>query len=130
MVGGNYLTAVRTAAASSISIKHLSRPESKVLGMIGAGFQSAFQMRAALEQREFEKVIGWNLHPEMLSRLDETAREAGLPFEAVDLDRLGAEADVINFHHVKLRPHYHVCSGERWNASCLHGKRIQPGNRR
>ncbi len=95
MVGGNYLTAVRTAAASSISIKHLSRPESKVLGMIGAGFQSAFQMRAALEQREFEKVIGWNLHPEMLSRLDETAREAGLPFEAVDLDRLGAEADVI-----------------------------------
>jgi ornithine cyclodeaminase len=52
-------------------------------------------MRAALAQRPFEKVIGWNFHPEMLSRLAETAAEAGLPFEAVDLDRLGAEADVI-----------------------------------
>lgn len=95
VVGGNLLTALRTAAASAVSISHLARPDAKVLGMIGAGHQSAFQMRAALEQRSFEKVIGWNYHPEMLSRLEDTAREAGLPFEAVDLDRLGSEADVI-----------------------------------
>ena len=63
--------------------------------MVGAGHQSAFQMRAAARQRAFERVIGWNLHPEMLSRLADTAAELGLPFEAVDLDRLGAEADVI-----------------------------------
>ena len=95
MVGGNLLTALRTAAASAVSIKHLARADSKVLGMIGAGHQSAFQMRAALAQRPFEKVIGWNYHPEMLSRLEAVATEAGLPFEAVDLNRLGAEADVI-----------------------------------
>ena len=47
MVGGNYLTAARTAAASAVSIKHLARPDAKVLGMIGAGHQSAFQLRAA-----------------------------------------------------------------------------------
>lgn len=95
IVGGNLLTALRTAAASSVSIKHLARPDAKVLGMVGAGHQSAFQMRAAASQRAFEKVIGWNFHPEMLSRLETTATELGLPFEAVDLDRLGAEADVI-----------------------------------
>ena len=95
MVGGNLLTALRTAAASAVSIKHLARADSKVLGMIGAGHQSAFQMRAALAPRPFEKVIGWNYHPEMLSRLEAVATEAGLPFEAVDLNRLGAEADVI-----------------------------------
>lgn len=95
VVGGNLLTALRTAAASAVSIKHLSRKNSKVLGMVGAGHQSAFQMRAAVMQRDFEKVIGWNFHPEMLSRLADTAAELGLPFEAVDLDRLGAEADVI-----------------------------------
>ena len=94
-VGGNLLTALRTAAASSVSIKHLAREDSKVLGMIGAGHQSAFQMRAAVQQRDFDQVIGWNFHPEMLSRLEETASNLGLPFEAVDLDRLGAEADVI-----------------------------------
>jgi len=95
MIGGNYLTAIRTAAASAVSIKYLARPDSKVLGMVGAGFQSAFQLRAAVEQRPFEKIIGWNFHPEMLARLEQTAREVDLPFEAVSLDRLGAEADVI-----------------------------------
>ena len=95
IVGGNYLTAVRTAAASAVSIGRLARKDARVLGMVGAGFQSAFQMRAAATQRDFERVIGWNLHPEMLSRLAQTADEIGLPFEAVDLDRLGAEADVI-----------------------------------
>jgi alanine dehydrogenase len=94
MVGGNLLTALRTAAASSVSIKHLARPDAKVIGMIGAGHQSTFQLRAALEQRAFEKVIGWNYHPEMLSNLEKVASEAGLPFEAVDLDGM-READVI-----------------------------------
>jgi ornithine cyclodeaminase/alanine dehydrogenase-like protein (mu-crystallin family) len=95
LVGGNYLTAARTAAASAVSIKHLARPDSKVLGMVGAGHQSAFQMRAAARQREFERVVGWNLHKDMLPRLAETAAELGLPFESVELDELGARADVI-----------------------------------
>ena len=95
VVGGNLLTALRTAAASSVSIAHLAPKDARVIGMIGAGHQSAFQLRAALEQRDFEKVIGWNYHPEMLSRLEEVAQEVGLPFEKVELDQLGAEADVI-----------------------------------
>ena len=95
VVGGNLLTALRTAAASAVSIKHLAPKGAKVLGMIGAGHQSAFQMRAAVEQRAFEKVIGWNFHPEMLSRLADTAAELGLPFEEATLSQIGAEADVI-----------------------------------
>ena len=94
MVGGNLLTALRTAAASSVSIKHLAREDAKVIGMVGAGHQATFQLRAALEQRSFEKVIGWNLHPEMLPNLEKVAAEAGLPFEAVDLPGL-KEADVV-----------------------------------
>ncbi|VAX08828.1 Ornithine cyclodeaminase [hydrothermal vent metagenome] len=95
LVGGNLLTALRTAAASAVSIKYLAPENSKVLGMIGAGHQSAFQMRAAAEQCDFEKVIGWNYHPEGLPNLEKTANEIGLPFEAVELDDLGARADVI-----------------------------------
>ncbi|QBF30582.1 iminosuccinate reductase BhcD [Thalassococcus sp. S3] len=94
-MGGNALTALRTAAASAVSIKHLARADARVLGIIGAGHQSAFQMRAAVQQRSFDKVVGWNLHPETLSRLADTAEELGLPFEAVSLDTLGQEADVI-----------------------------------
>ena len=95
VVGGNLLTALRTAAASAVSIRHLARADAKVLGMVGAGHQAGFQLRAALEQRGFERVVGWNLHPEMLPRLAEVAEEAGVPFEAVSLDELGAQADVI-----------------------------------
>lgn len=94
-VGGNLLTALRTAAASAVSIRHLAPKGAKVLGMIGAGHQSAFQMKAAVRAHPFERVLGWNPHPEMLGRLAETAAELGLPFEAVELDRLGGEADVI-----------------------------------
>ncbi|MEP6321344.1 MAG: iminosuccinate reductase BhcD, partial [Paracoccaceae bacterium] len=94
MVGGNLLTALRTAAASSVSIKHLARKDASVIGMIGAGHQATFQLRSALEQGNFEKVIGWNFHPEMLPNLEKVASEAGLPFEAVELDGIH-EADVI-----------------------------------
>ncbi|WP_127595586.1 iminosuccinate reductase BhcD [Nitratireductor alexandrii] len=95
IVSGNHLTAMRTAAASAISIRHLARPDARVLGMVGAGHQAGFQLRAALAQRAFDRVVAWNLHPDMLDRLGGVAAEEGVPFEAVELDRLGAEADVI-----------------------------------
>jgi ornithine cyclodeaminase len=94
MVGGGLLTALRTAAASAISIDRLARKDAKVLGMVGAGHQAGFQLRAAARVRRFEKVIAWNLHPEMLPKLGEVAAELGLPFEAVPLERM-VEADVI-----------------------------------
>ncbi|WP_435258261.1 iminosuccinate reductase BhcD [Thioclava sp. FR2] len=94
MVGGNLLTALRTAAASAISIDRLARGDARVLGMVGAGHQATFQLRAAARVRKFEKVIAWNLHPEMLPKLGAIAAELGLPFEAVDLPGM-IEADVI-----------------------------------
>ena len=95
MVGGNLLTALRTAAASAISIDRLARQDAQVLGMVGAGHQAGFQLRAAARVRRFEKVVAWNLHPEMLPKLGAIAAELGLPFEAVSLAELGAQADVI-----------------------------------
>ncbi len=95
LVGGNYLTALRTAASSAISINRLARRDARVLGMVGAGHQSQFQLRAAVEQRDFERVVAWNFHPEMLPRLGAVAEELGLPFEAVEREELGAQADVI-----------------------------------
>lgn len=94
MVGGNYLTAARTAAASAVSIAHLARKDARVLGMVGAGHQAGFQLRAAAGQRNFEKVVAWNLHPEMLPNLAKVAAEISLPFEAVPLEGL-READVV-----------------------------------
>tara|TARA_R110002073_G_scaffold22414_5_gene77405 strand:+ start:1421 stop:2380 length:960 start_codon:yes stop_codon:yes gene_type:complete len=93
-VGGNLLTALRTAAASAVSIDRLARRDAKVLGMVGAGHQAQFQLRAAARVRDFDRVIAWNHHPDMLPKLGAIAADLGLPFEAVALERL-VEADVI-----------------------------------
>jgi ornithine cyclodeaminase len=95
LVGGNYLTAVRTAASSAVSIAHLARKDSKVLGMVGAGHQSTFQLRAAVEQRNFEKVVAWNITTDKLANLAKVCKELSLPFEAVNREELCAQADVI-----------------------------------
>jgi len=119
MVGGNLLTALRTAAASAVSIKHLARPDAAVLGMIGAGHQAAFQLRAALEQGDFVKVIGWNRNPEKLAGLEAVAAEAGVAFETVDLDGMG-EADVIITITSSFAPileHGHVSPGT--HVACM-----------
>ena len=94
MVGGNLLTALRTAAASSVSIRHLAPDSARTIGMVGAGHQAGFQLRSALEQRSFDRVIAWNLHPEMLPGLAKVADAAGVPFEPVELPQM-VEADVI-----------------------------------
>lgn len=94
LVGGNLLTALRTAAAMAVSVDLLARPEARVLGIVGAGHQAAFQLRAAARVRRFERVIGWNRSAERLAGLAAVAAELGLPFEAVPLARM-VEAGVI-----------------------------------
>ncbi|MCZ8078610.1 MAG: ornithine cyclodeaminase family protein [Rhodobacteraceae bacterium] len=94
MVGGNLLTALRTAAASALSIDRLARADARVLGIVGAGHQAGFQLRGAARVRNWDRVIAWNLHPEMLPKLGAVAAELGLLFEAVGLERM-VEADAI-----------------------------------
>ena len=45
------LTALRTAAVSGLAARHLSREDSRVMGMIGAGSQAVFQALAVRSQR-------------------------------------------------------------------------------
>ncbi len=95
VVGGNLLTALRTAAAAAVSVAHLAREDAKVLGIVGAGHQATFQLRAVAEQRDFERVVAWNRTPEKLASLEKAAAEMGLPFESLSLEELGAHSDVI-----------------------------------
>lgn len=95
VVSGNYLTAVRTGAACAVAIKHLARADAKVLGIVGAGHQATFQLRAAARQRQFERVVAWNIVDQGLDKLEQVARELGLGFASVDREALCAQADVI-----------------------------------
>ncbi len=121
VVGGNLLTALRTAAAAAVSVAHLARRDAKVLGIIGAGHQAAFQLRAIAAQRIFEKVVAWNRSPEKLDGLRKVAEGLGLAFESVTVEQLGAQADVIVtitssidpiLSHHQVKPGTHIaCMG-------------------
>ncbi|MEM7523867.1 MAG: ornithine cyclodeaminase family protein, partial [Pseudomonadota bacterium] len=95
MVGGNLLTALRTAAAAAVSVDRLARKDAEVLGIVGAGHQAAFQLRAVAETRGFTRVVSWNRTPGKADRLAAAAADAGLTFEEASLEALGAAADVI-----------------------------------
>jgi alanine dehydrogenase len=56
IMDGEYLTAVRTGAASGVATRHLARPDSgQVVGIFGAGVQGRMQLRAIKEVRRISK---------------------------------------------------------------------------
>jgi len=46
IMDGTRITAMRTAAASGVATRYLARADSRVLGLIGAGYQSFYQLEA------------------------------------------------------------------------------------
>ena len=129
MVGGNLLTALRTAAASALSIDRLARRDARVLGILGAGHQAQFQLRAAARVRAFERVVAWNRTLDKLGRLGAVAAELGLPFEAVNLDRLGASACATRrCGPVRICPAWAPTpsASRRWSRPCCRVRRCSP----
>lgn len=82
LVGGNYLTGVRTGAASAIATKHLARRDARVLGLIGAGVQSGHQVRAALAVRPLTAVVAWDPSAANLEALGQVVRSLGIDYRA------------------------------------------------
>jgi ornithine cyclodeaminase len=57
---GRLLGSMRTGGIGGVAVKHLSRPDSKILGVIGTGYQARTQVMAALAVREIEQVQLYN----------------------------------------------------------------------
>ncbi|MFH1662700.1 MAG: ornithine cyclodeaminase family protein [Chloroflexota bacterium] len=57
------ITAYRTGAASAVASKYLARPESKSLGIIGAGSQAYTQIEAHMELFKIEVINIFDLSP-------------------------------------------------------------------
>ena len=88
------LTAIRTAAAAGLAAKLLSRPESKVLTVFGAGVQAPRQIEAVRAVRPIEEVRVVSATGESAARLAETL--TGLEARAVsDPARAVEGADII-----------------------------------
>ena len=97
ILAGTEITSARTGAAAAVATKYLSREDSEILGLIGAGAQAMTQLKAILQVREITKVIVADASKQAAGEFVQKAgREIGIEVvQAGSLDE-AAKADVIS----------------------------------
>jgi len=74
IMGATHLTSMRTGAAGAIAARLLARPESRIVGMIGAGIQARTQLMGLSRLFEIERVIVSNRTVESVKSFERDAR--------------------------------------------------------
>jgi ornithine cyclodeaminase/alanine dehydrogenase len=93
---GEAVTRYRTAAASAVATRHLSRPDSRTLGLIGAGAQARAHLAAIRHVRPVDRVLVWSRNAATAHRFAEQVREPGLHVDVVEHPRAAvAGADIL-----------------------------------
>lgn len=96
LVSANYLTGVRTGAASAIATRTLARADASVLGIIGTGGQSVYQLRATAAVRKLTRVHAWDVSPESVVRFGQAVADLGLEYVAEPApERVANAADIL-----------------------------------
>jgi len=97
LLDNGYLTDVRTAAAGAVAARHLSRPDSAVAAIFGAGVQAALQLEALTLVRPIREARLWARQPERAAATAARLSERlGLPVHAATESRAAvAGADIV-----------------------------------
>jgi ornithine cyclodeaminase len=91
LLDNGYLTDVRTAAAGAVAARHLSREDSSVAAILGAGVQAGLQLRALTLVRPIREARIWARRADAAKALAARASAAlGIPVAAV-----GSTADAV-----------------------------------
>jgi ornithine cyclodeaminase len=102
---GHALTVWRTAAASALAARHLSRPDAARLLMVGAGSLAPYLARAHASVRPIAEIAIWNRAAERAEKTAAELRERKLDAKAVtDLEAAARAADVISSATLSTEP--------------------------
>ena len=105
LLDGAELTARRTASASALASRHLSRPDSTRLLMVGTGTMAPHLVRAHACARPIRHVAVWGRSPEKAARLAAVLDGPDLEAtHAADLEAALGEADVISCATLATEP--------------------------
>jgi len=97
MMDGAELTARRTAAASALASRYLSREDSKTLLMVGTGVLAPHLIRAHGTARPIERVLVWGRDGGKAETLAGRMAGEGIEAEAApDLEGAVAQADIVS----------------------------------
>jgi ornithine cyclodeaminase/alanine dehydrogenase-like protein (mu-crystallin family) len=88
---GRLITEMRTAAVSAVATRLLSKPDARVLTVLGTGVQARAHIRALRLVRSFDRIRVWGRTPEHAWRV---AEELGV-CAAPDLEQAVRGADVV-----------------------------------
>jgi thiomorpholine-carboxylate dehydrogenase len=91
VMDGRLVTEMRTAAASAVATRALSRPDASVLAILGTGLQARAHAEALRLVRDFREVRVWGRSPEKAERL---AAEVGA-VAARSAEEAVRDADVV-----------------------------------
>jgi ornithine cyclodeaminase len=97
LLDNGYLTDVRTAAAGAVAAKHLSRPDSSIAAIFGAGMQAGMQLEALMLVRPIREARIWARDPEKAAATAQalSARLGILVTAEPDAEKAVRGADII-----------------------------------
>lgn len=97
VLDGMAITRARTAATTVVATKHLARPGSRTLGIVGAGNLAVEHVRAFEAVRPFERIVVWSRSEETVVRFLESLGPdlARRCTTATSLQRVVEETDVL-----------------------------------
>lgn len=97
MLDGAELTARRTAAASALASKYLSRTDASILLMVGTGKLAPHLIRAHATVRSISRVLIWGRRPESAEQVAASlANESYSVTPVTDLELAAKAADIIS----------------------------------
>ena len=94
IMDGRYVTEVRTAAASAVSVRRLARADAQVLAILGSGVQAASHFDALRCVRPFDDIRCWSPTREHLLAFVET-REGVRAADSAEQAVAGADVVVV-----------------------------------
>ncbi len=92
VVDGNFLTALRTGAASAVASRLLADPEARTLGLIGCGAQAVTQLHAISRVFDLARVQVFDVEPTVSASF--RARVERLGIEQLTIETVAPEAVV------------------------------------
>ena len=92
LIDGMLLTRQRTAAASAVASRHLARPDSKILGLIGAGGLAEAHVVALKAVLPIEQVVVWSRSEGTVERF---LANVGQAYPDLDIASVPSPRDVV-----------------------------------
>jgi len=115
IIEGGEITAIRTAAASGLATRCLSRPNSRSHGIFGTGVQAVTHIDAIASVRPIEEVLIWGRDSSKARAMaEEQAKRTGLAIRATKDPEQAAACDIVS-----------TVTGA--NEPILHGRWVRAG---